>query len=137
MEFQRSREINGGRNGVKLCGRGPRASRVSGREDDRMGVFSGSSFLKIIEADTLRRRRRVRKRGVVGGCQKVEIMENGSVEEVRSEREFRHGKADRLARRTQTNEAPLVVAMREIAVRPKGVGKAVAAREPAWVLKTG
>src|SRR5437870_1321988 len=47
-------------NGVELCGRGRRASSVSGRENDGMGVFRDRRFLKISEADTLRRWRTAR-----------------------------------------------------------------------------
>src|SRR2546426_11508883 len=47
-------------NGVELCGRGRRASSVSGRENDGMGVFRERRFLKISEADTLRRWRAAR-----------------------------------------------------------------------------
>ena len=67
----------------------------------------------------------------------MDIMENGSVQQVRSEREFQYGRADRLAIRGQTNEARLVAAMTEIAVRLMSAGRAVVAREPAWILKTG
>jgi len=67
----------------------------------------------------------------------MDIMENGSVRRVRSEREIRYGRADRLAMRAQTNEARLVAAMPEIAVRLMSAGRAVAARERAWILKTG
>lgn len=68
----------------------------------------------------------------------MDIMENGSVQRVRSEREFRYGRADRLATRAQTREARgLVAPMVEIDLRLMSVGRAVAAREPAWALKTG
>ena len=68
----------------------------------------------------------------------MDIMENGSVERVRSEREFQYGRADRLASRAQASEARrLVAGMMEIDLRRMSVGRAVAAREPAWVLKTG
>lgn len=66
------------------------------------------------------------------------IMENGSVQRVRSEREFQYGRADRLAIGAQTREARrLVAAVREIDLRLRSVERAVAAREPAWILKTG
>lgn len=64
-------------------------------------------------------------------------MENGSVQPVRSEQELQYGRADRLAIGAQRNEARHVGAMTEIALRLVCVGKAVAAREPAWTLKTG
>lgn len=63
-------------------------------------------------------------------------MENGSVQQVRSEREIQYGRADMLAIRAQTNEARLV-AMTETAVRLMSSGRAVAARERAAILKTG
>ena len=67
----------------------------------------------------------------------MDIMENGAVQRVRSEREFQYGRADRLATRAQANEARrLVAAMTEIDLRLMSVGRAVAAREPAWILKT-
>ena len=68
----------------------------------------------------------------------MDIMENGSVPRVRSEREFQYGRADRLATRAQASGARrLVAAMTEIDLRLMSVGRAVAAREPAWILKTG
>ena len=68
----------------------------------------------------------------------MDIMENDSVQRVRSEREFQYGRADRLATRAQANEARrLVAAMTEIDLRLMSVGRAVAAREPARILKTG
>ncbi len=68
----------------------------------------------------------------------MDIMENGSVQGVRSEREFRYGRADRLATRAQASEdRGLVAAMTEIDPRLMSIGRVVAAREPAWILKTG
>lgn len=67
----------------------------------------------------------------------MDIMENGSVQRVRSEREFQYGRADRLAIRAQTNEARLVAAKMEIDLGRASAGRAVAAREPAWISKTG
>ena len=71
----------------------------------------------------------------------MDIMENGSVQRVqrvRSEREFRYGRADRWAIRAQASEARgLVAAMRKIDLRLMSVGRAVAAREPGWISKTG
>ena len=68
----------------------------------------------------------------------MDIMENGSVQRVRSEREFRYGRADRLGIRAQASEARgLVAAMTEIDLRLMSVERAVVAREPAWILKTG
>ncbi len=67
----------------------------------------------------------------------MDIMENGSVQRVRSEREFQYGRADRLANRAQTNEARLVEAMTEIAAELMSAGRAVAASERAWFLKAG
>ena len=68
----------------------------------------------------------------------MDIMENGSVQRVRSEREFQYGRADRLANRARASEAGrLVAAMTEMDMRLMSVGRAVAAREPAWISKTG
>ena len=68
----------------------------------------------------------------------MDIMENGSVQRLRSEREFRYGRADRLATRAQASGARrLVAAMTEIELGPTSVGRAVAAREPAGISKTG
>ena len=65
-------------------------------------------------------------------------MENGSVQRIRSEREFQYGRGDRLATRGQTSEARrLVAAMAETDPRLMSVGRAVAGREPTWILKTG
>jgi len=63
----------------------------------------------------------------------MDIMENGSVQRARSEREFQYGRADRLA----TGARRLVAAKTEIDLRLVSVERAVAAREPAWILKTG
>ena len=68
----------------------------------------------------------------------MDIMENGSVQQVRSEREFQYGRAGRLATGAQASEdRGLVAAMRELDPQLMSVGRAVAAREPAWILKTG
>jgi len=68
----------------------------------------------------------------------MDIMENGSVQRVRSEREFLYGRADRLATRAQASGARrLVAAMTEIDLGPTSAGRAVAARKPAWILKRG
>ena len=67
----------------------------------------------------------------------MDIMENGSVRRVRSEREFQYGRADRLATRAASEDRGLVAAMTEIDLRLMSVGRAVAAREPAWISKTG
>ena len=68
----------------------------------------------------------------------MDIMENGSVQRVRSEREFQCGRADRLATGAQASEARrLVAAVAKIVLRLRSVERAVAAREPAWILKTG
>src|SRR5437899_2609184 len=78
------------------------------------------------------------ERGVGGGCLRMDIMGNGSVQRVRSEREFQYGRADRLANRARANGARrLVAAMTEIDLGPTSAGKAVAARKPAWISKTG
>ena len=67
----------------------------------------------------------------------MDIMENGSVQRVRSEREFQYGRADRLATGAQAGEARrLVAAMREIDLGLRS-GRVVAAREPASISKTG
>jgi hypothetical protein len=68
----------------------------------------------------------------------MDIMENGSVQGVRSERGFQSGRADKLATRAQANEARrLLSAMTEMDLLVMGIGRAVAAREPTWILKTG
>ena len=68
----------------------------------------------------------------------MDIMGNGSVQQVRSEREFQYGRADRLATRAQRSEARrLVAAMMEMDLGPASVGRAVVAREPAWISKMG
>ena len=77
------------------------------------------------------------ERGVGGGCVSRGIMENGSVQGDRSEREFQYGRADRLAVGVPTNGVRLVGAMREIGVGLRSEGRAVAAGEPARILKTG
>ena len=77
------------------------------------------------------------ERGVGGGCLRMDIMENGSVRRVRSEREFQYGRADRLATRAASEDRGLVAAMTEIDLRLMSVERAVVAREPAWILKTG
>ena len=65
-------------------------------------------------------------------------MGNGSVQRIQSEREFQYGRADRLANRAQAIEARrLVAAMTEIELGRASLGRAVAAREPAWISKTG
>ena len=65
-------------------------------------------------------------------------MESGSVQRVRSEREFQYGRGDKLANRVRASEARrLVAAMRKIDLGPTSVGRAVAARKPAWISKTG
>lgn len=64
-------------------------------------------------------------------------MGNGSVQQVRSEREFQYGRADRLATGAPASEARrLVAVMTEIDLRLMSVGRAVV-RAPAWILKTG
>lgn len=78
------------------------------------------------------------ERGVGGGCVSRGIMENGSVQGDRSEREFQYGRADRLANRVRASEARgLAAAKTEMDLRLMSVGRAVAAREPAWILKRG
>ena len=78
------------------------------------------------------------ERGVRGGCVSSGIMENGSVQGDRSEREFQYGRADRLANRMRASEARrLVGAMREIDFGPASTARAVAVREPAWISKRG
>ncbi len=78
------------------------------------------------------------ERGVGGGCLRMDIMENGSVQRVRSEREFQYGRADRLATRARASEdRGLVAAMTEIGLRLMSLGRAVGGRERAWILKTG
>ena len=68
----------------------------------------------------------------------MDIMGNGSVQGVRSEPEFQHGSVDRLANRARAGEAGrLVAAMTETELEPASLGRAVAAREPAWISKTG
>ena len=68
----------------------------------------------------------------------MDIMENGSVQRVRSEREFQYGRAGRLATGAQASEdRGLVAAVAEIDPRLMSVGRAVGGREPAWILKTG
>ena len=65
-------------------------------------------------------------------------MGNGSVQRVRSERGFRYGRAGRLANRAGASEARrLVAGMIEIDLGPASAGRAVAAREPAWISQTG
>ena len=65
-------------------------------------------------------------------------MVNGSVQRVRSKREFQYGRGDKLANRVRASEARrLVAAMREIELGPRSVGRAVAARASAWISKTG
>ena len=65
-------------------------------------------------------------------------MGNGSVQRIRSEPEFQHGSVDRLANRARAGEARrLVAAMTETELEPASLGRAVAAREPAWISKTG
>ena len=65
-------------------------------------------------------------------------MGNGSVQRVRSKREFQYGRADRLATGAQASETRRhVAAMTGFDLQLKSVGRAVAAREPAWILKTG
>ena len=61
----------------------------------------------------------------------------GSVQRDRSEREFRFGTGDKLAKRVRTAEARRVVARAiktELVSRLVGV---VGMREPAWISKTG
>ena len=68
----------------------------------------------------------------------MDIMENGSVQRVRSEREFQYGRAGRLATGAQASEdRGLVAAMTEIGLRLMSLGRAVGGRERAWILKTG
>ena len=68
----------------------------------------------------------------------MDIMGNGSVQRVRSEREFRYGRVDKLATGAQSSEARrLVAAVMEIDLGPGSAGRAVAAREPVWISKTG
>ena len=68
----------------------------------------------------------------------MDIMENGSVQRVRSEREFQYGRADRLATGAQASEARrLVAAMTEIDQQLMSVERAVAGREPAWIFEDG
>ena len=65
-------------------------------------------------------------------------MGNGSVQQVRSEREFQYGRADRLANPVRASEARRLVAARtEIELGPASVGRAVAGRGQAWIWKTG
>ena len=72
------------------------------------------------------------------GCLRINIMGNGSVEQVRSEREFPYGSADRLANPVRASEARrLVAAMTEMELGPASVERAVAGRGPARILKTG
>src|SRR2546427_6382553 len=78
------------------------------------------------------------EREVGGGCLRMDIMGNGSVQQVRSERECQYGRAGRLATGAQASEdRGLVAAMTEIDPRLMSVGRAVGGREPAWILKTG
>ena len=68
----------------------------------------------------------------------MDIMENGSVQGDRSEREFQYGRADRLTNCVRAREARrLVAAMMEIDLGAASAGRAVAAREPAWISKRG
>ena len=78
------------------------------------------------------------ERGLGWGCRRKDIMVNGSVQRVRSKREFQYGRGDKLANRVRASEARrLVAAMREIELGPTSVGRAVAARASAWISKTG
>lgn len=78
------------------------------------------------------------ERGVGGGCLRMDVMGNGSVQQVRSERGFRYGRGGRLANRARASEARRpVAALMEIDLGLMSVERAVAAREPAWISKTG
>ena len=64
-------------------------------------------------------------------------MGNGSVQRIRSEREFQHGRAGTLAKRARAAEdrRPVLGLMKTRHVLER-VG-AVGAREPAWISKPG